>query len=400
MRLFVLWALAACSVPTEKLGPEPVSAETTATTVTSTGSDGTTELPDPESGAVLFDEDVAVWPVRLEMSVEAINALLEDDAIWVAADLTVNGETYEQVGVTLKGNGSFQPLDEKPSFKISTDRFVPDQEVDGIDAFVLNNMVGDSSMIAERMAYRFYRDAGVPAPRAVHASVQLNDRAYGLYTLVESVDGQFLNRWFEDGDGSLYEMFDVDFLAEDIWHFDHDGGPDNRDPLFEIAAALEEGGRLTDVAEHLIDIDAFARYFAVSSFVGQFDAYPYSFPGDDLFLYVDPLDGRVRFVPHGADETFVDSDRPADYVYGILGHACLDDPACDEVWRQEIHRVGDLSEEGDYPSQAFWLSQDVSAEAILDTRKPYSDALVDLSQGQLQNFIYARSSALDGMLGL
>ena len=358
-----------------------------------------TEVP-TDPGAVLFDEDSPFREVDFGLSSEAIAALLADPTLWVAADLTVDGRIYEEVGVTLKGNGSFQPMNEKPSFKISTDRFNPDLEIDGLDDLVLNNMVGDPSMMAERVAYQVYRDAGVPSPRAVHATVTVNEQAYGLYTLVEAVDGRFLKRWFEDGQGSLYEMFDVDFLAEDVWHFDHDGGPDDRAPLFAVAEALASGGRLTEVAGDLVDLEDFATYFAVSSFVGQFDAYPYSFPGDDVYVYVDPADGRVRFIPHGADETFVDDDRPADYVFGALATACLDDPACAEDWQREVARMGDLSAASGHLVTAQTWAAEISSATLDDPRKPYADETVHVRQEHLQDFIAGRAVRLQEMLGL
>ncbi|MEZ4241371.1 MAG: hypothetical protein R3F59_35490 [Myxococcota bacterium] len=47
-----------------------------------------------------------------------------------------------------------------------------------------------------------------------------------------------------------------------------------------------------------------------------------------MMLYVDPADGRIDMLPHGADETFADHDRPVDYVFGMLGTRCLADPEC------------------------------------------------------------------------
>jgi len=354
----------------------------------------------PEPGAALFHPDPSFRAVALTLSDEAISALKADPTLWVAADLTVAGVTYASVGVTLKGNGSFQPLDEKPSFKIDVDRYVPDAEIDGLDELVLNNMVGDPSMLAERLAYQVYRDAGAPAARAVHAVVTVNDREYGLYTLVEAVDGRFLNRWFEDGDGSLYEMFDVDFVAEDVWHFDHDGGPDDRAPLFALAEALESGGRLSEVAGDLVDLESFVRYFAISAYIAQFDAYPYSFPGDDVYVYIDPIEGRMHFIPHGADETFVDADRPADYVFGALAEACLDDPACEGAWKAELLRVGEVCGDTDPQSLAAFWAADLFIEVLIDPRRPYGEEAVYARQAQVQAFLEERPSRLQEMLGL
>jgi len=351
-------------------------------------------------GEVLFGSDVPYRTVSMSMPDHSRQSLNQNSDFWVEADLTIEGlGTFESVGIKLKGNGSFRPLGDKAAFKIETDRFVDDQLVDGIDEFVLNNMVGDPTMLAERLAYEVYEDAGVPVTRAVHATLAVNEVAHGLYTLVESVDGRFLERWFDDAEGPLYEMFDVDFAMESVELFDHDGGCDDRSVLYSVAAALSTGERLTEAAGHLIDIDDFATYFAVSAYIGQFDAYPYSFPGDDVYLYVDPSDGKIRFIPHGADETFADPDRPVDYVFGHLGTACLEDPECEAMWRAEIARLSDGTWEADYAGVLDEWSTALLGPMRDDPMKPYTISDTRAAQDAAVDFIDDRPARLEHMLG-
>lgn len=352
--------------------------------------------PRPDPGIHLFD-DTVMHAVRLDLTPEATQQLRDAPTEWVRGDLVIDGEAYADVGVRLKGHGSFRPIDEKPSFRIELDRWVAGQEHDGLDELVLNNLAGDNSRLRERLAYGAYRDFEVPAPRAAHATVALGETAYGLYSLVESVDGRFLDRWFTSGDGPLYEIYDADFVAGQVETFDHDGGPDDRAVLHAVAAALAEPDvRLTTDLAHLVDIDALITYLAVSAVIGQFDAYPWSFPGDDLYVYVDPTDGRVRFAAHGGDETFTDRFRPVDYLYGRLGEACLDDPTCRTAWIEQIWRVCDHLPT--IAARIDGIAAQIADAVVTDTR--LGPGTAHRGQAEVADFIAGRRAALEAMPGL
>ncbi|MEZ4241370.1 MAG: CotH kinase family protein [Myxococcota bacterium] len=210
-------------------------------------------------GDALFD-DTFVHRVEITLPEASRAALLEAPREWAPADLVVDGLRADGVGVRLKGGGSFRELDDKPSWRVETDVFVDGAELDGLDELVLNNMVLDPSMLHERLAYDAYRTLGIPAPRAAHAELWVDGERYGLYTLVEAQDGRFLDRWYADDDGPLFEMFDVDFHPEDVPLFDHDGGPDDRTALAGLADALLVDGPMDDLAPWL-DVEAFVAYF-------------------------------------------------------------------------------------------------------------------------------------------
>lgn len=349
-----------------------------------------------EPGARLLDEGF-VHRVDVLLSDAGVEALADAPTAWVAADVLLDGVPLEQVGVRLKGNGSFDSIDGKPSFLLNFDQFVEGQAYDGLDELVLNNGALDPSQLHERLAYELYRSEGVPAPRAVHAEVTIAGLHRGLYTLVEAVDGRFLDRWFADGDGPLYEMYDVDFTPDQIVSFDHDGGADDRDPLERVATALQDPATRLSELDPLIDVDAFVNYLAVSAAIGQFDAYPWSRPGDDLYVYVDPSDGRLRFIAHGADETFSDPWRPVDHLYGALGQACLDDPVCRGKWVARVHEVG--------ATLALVRSVDVISEQIMPAlerdiwRRGTVNDVVS-AWYDVRDFLVERSTRLAEMPGL
>ena len=94
-----------------------------------------------------------------------------------------------------KGNGTFLSSREslKRSLKLDLNQFVKGQKLAGMSQLNLHNSVRDPSGMNEAIAYRLFRDGGVPAPRTAYAKVYVtvpgkHDRHYfGLYNLVEDV---------------------------------------------------------------------------------------------------------------------------------------------------------------------------------------------------------------------
>ena len=124
------------------------------------------------------------WPSRRSTLQKGTAATF---AAWSGGD-----RVFRDVGVHLKGMGSFRPLNEKPSFSVKFDRYTPDQHYLGLTKMMLNNSSQDSTYLAEMMATQMFRDAGLPAARVTHAFVEVNGRALGLYVLIEAMNKEFL----------------------------------------------------------------------------------------------------------------------------------------------------------------------------------------------------------------
>jgi len=373
------------------------STDTGSDTDTPTGDTG--EAPEIDPGAVLFGGTVPLR-VDLEMEEYALESLTAAPTAWVPASIEIEGFPNVSAAVRLKGNGSFQPISDKPSFKVDLDRYHEGNELDGLDDLVLNNMVTDPSGYREHIAYEVYRQMGIPAPRTRHVEVFVNKERRGTYLLLEDADGRFLSRWFEDNDGPLYEMFDVELTPAGVWQLDHDGGPDDRSVLMGLAEVLADPNtRLTVEGAQYLDIESFVAYFGASGVIGQFDAYPYSFPGDDIYLYVNPTTGLIHILPHGGDETFRDTDRPADYVFGLLAVRCLEDPVCEDRFDDAVWATLDRMDAMGIDEELNQLAIDVSAVHMAH----FMDADVDgvrADREQLRAFVAGRRADVEGMPGI
>lgn len=388
------------ATPPETGSPEDTDVAPDTSGDTGRDTDTDTGTPPEEPTSDFLFADGVVTELRLELDPEALASLAEFPEEWVQGALVHGEDRYAPIGVRLKGNGSFLPIDQKPSFKLNFDEYQEDLRFYGLERLVLNNMSNDATQVHERVAHRLYREAGVPDVRAGHGWVLVNGAPYGLYSVVDNIDGDFLERWYEEPDGSMWEMFDVDFLLSDIPRFEHETGPDDRTVLDAIAAVLDvaEPGDWAALAPY-VDGENFLRYFAVSAVIGQYDAYPYSFPGDDIHVYLDPSDNRLDFIPHGTDEAFEDPERPIDYLYGRLAAACLADPLCVEQWTAEVWSVQTLSETIDLAGYAHQVIDEITPFTEQDERRPFTDRQVRIGTELLFEFLATRPERLAYTLG-
>lgn len=280
----------------------------------SSESSGTTGAIEPPGAELLLNHD-GLARIDLTLDQVAIDSLYADSSIYVHADAQMqlpNGDVMvlPDIGVRLKGRyGSFRTLDQKAAFLLRFDEWDPAQEPLGLEKLALNNMVQDPSMIHEQLAYMLFRDAGVPAPRTGYARVFVNDELYGLYATVEVVDNsQFLDLWYGDDQGNLYEgEYGSDLYDDWVGSFDLDNGTDvGFQDLQDLTDAFDAMGTpdtfLTD-ADAVIDAQRYVSFAATEIWLGHWDGYAWT--RNNYFLYRSP-DMRWTFMPWGIDQTFWD----------------------------------------------------------------------------------------------
>lgn len=351
-----------------------------------------------DESADLFDESIRRYD--LELSPAAEEKLRAEPYEWVKGTLIVDGMRFEPVGVRIKGENSFQPYDEKPSLKVKMDHYVPGMRLRGLEELTFQNMDNDETLMHERVAYRFFREAGFAAARAAHAEIWVNNEYRGLYTHVESVDENLLAQWFADPSGSLFELWDVELTDYWIPFFQLEEGPDDRTALQGLADALELGGTPAILAaEQWTDVDQFARYVAACAIVGQFDSYPWRTPADDTHLYVSPLDGRIRWMPHGIDETFYSPESGIVDPPGLMAAACMDDPACAQSYVDQIWELQALAEDRGLLEYALRVRAQTDPYIPIDPFKPYPDEEVYEERDDMLAFIAERRWQLGVLLG-
>lgn len=355
----------------------------------------------PETGDLTerilgYDELPAL---ELLVAPDDVARLLDDPYTYVPGDLVYDGRRYGPVGVRLKGQNSFQPFDQKPSFRINIDEYVEGAKFFGLDDLTLNNMDDDFSMMHERLAYWVARQLG-PASRANHLVLTVNGSFYGLYVNVETVKHHMIARWFDDAGGPLFEATDVDFAAPYLDLYELESGPDDRSMLEGLATALampSTEAALAAAADY-VNMDQFLDFWAMCAVVGQFDSFPFSDPGDDYFVYADPGSGRLWFVPWGMDETFYSSQFPVMQISSVLAQRCTESPACVQQFADHTWAALAITEDLDLAGEIERVAAQIAPHVAADTRKPYDDATVAEYQMQLWWFVTGRRDYLSGML--
>lgn len=245
---------------------------------------------------------------------------------YVHADLEFEGQQLNNVGVRFKGNGTFMEARDslKRSLKIDLDKYVKDQNLGKVTTLTLQNNVTDASLMNEVLAYRLYRDAGVPAPRTAYAKVFVTvpgkyERQYlGLYSMTEAVDKQFAERNFNSKKGAIFKPVTPSLftdLGADWAAYNQIYDPRGNVDGGEKRAVMELSRFVTqaDDAEfaarlgEYIDLPEFARYMAVMVYLSDLDGI--LGPGQNLFLHLHPRSHQIQFIPWDQDHSWGQFNR-------------------------------------------------------------------------------------------
>lgn len=281
----------------------------------------------------LFTNGV-VRSISIEIAPSELAKLKKDVREYVHAKVKEGTNTFEDVGLHLKGVGSFRPIDQKPSFTIKFNKFTPRQEFYGLSKIALNNSVQDSSYINEAVCTELFRSIGVPAPRVTHSWVRLNGRDVGLYVLIEGINKDFLRRHFKSDAGNLYEGYTQDINEE----LDQDNGEDaTQKDLRMLAKAANEPNSAERWLrmEKLLNVDAFISMMAGEVLMGHWDGYWIN--RNNYRIYHDPAMDRWTMIPSGLDNMWQHtalSWRPT--MSGLLTRAVLMTPEGNARYRSRI----------------------------------------------------------------
>ncbi len=229
---------------------------------------------------------------------------------YVKGNITIDGHLIENVGIRKKGFlGSLN--EERPSLKIKFSEYVDQAPVDGLDRLTLNNNNQDASRLSQYLSYKVFNDSGTIAPRCNLAKVTVNGDYLGIYSNVESVKRPFLKR-FGDDSGALYEGTVTDFFADSIERFEPKNDRAKIDDLHSIVTLLDKTPLDVSALEKELDVDAFLRFWATESLIGFWDGYTHG--QNNFFVYRNPANAKLYWIPWGTDSAFVASMPLPPYI--------------------------------------------------------------------------------------
>ncbi len=277
--------------------------------------------------------------LKIEIARDGINSLGRNGRVYVPATLREGPLVLANVMVRLKGGaGSFRSLDEKPGLTLKLDE--SPATFHGLKKFHLNNCVQDDTYLSEWSCSEIFRRAGVPAARVAHAVVELNGRRLGLYIILESVDHDFLSRYFKSSHGNVYSLgpnADINQELERIGGHEETVGRDLK--ALAAAAAESDRERLPNRLAQVLDVPRFLSFMAVEVMLDDWDGYTANIK--NYFVYHDLDTGRMIFMPHDMDQMLRDPDAPIipREPHGLVARAILRSPQTRLCYRARFEEV-------------------------------------------------------------
>lgn len=240
---------------------------------------------------------------------------------YARANLEFGSQRLSEVAVRIKGNGTFLTSRDglKRSLKLDFNHFVKGQKLEGLTQLNLHNSVRDPSHTNEAIAYRLFRDCGVPSPRTSFAKVFVtvpgthDHKYFGLYNVVEDVGNSFAEQHFGTKEGALLKPVTPQLFADlgDDWKnynqtYDPKGklSDDQKKRIIETCEFVSNANDADFAAKigDYIDLENFARYIAVTAWLTDLDGI--LGPGQNFYLHLHPETRKFSFIPWDQDQVF------------------------------------------------------------------------------------------------
>ena len=280
---------------------------------------------------------------------------------------TIDGETFENVGFSTRGNVSLfvvadNPDSDRYSYKLNFQKY-GGREYHGLDKLLLGSLYSDASYMKDHLAFEIMRAAGVASPLTSYTELYINGKLRGLYLTMEDVDSSFLKRNNFPQETALYkpealgidhtklaqlreslpegETLDIEsdvtspnfrYEGSDLVYVDDD--PTSYPAIFDnavnkVSAAdreylIESIESLSDISisnpADYWDIDALIKYFAANTFLSNFDTYTGS-PAHNYYLVA--TKGKNTLLPWdynlGLSDVWIDSNAETGVDYNEDG---------------------------------------------------------------------------------
>ena len=235
----------------------------------------------------------------------------------VPAKLTVDGKTYPDVGVHLRGMSSLMMVREgqKRSLNLTMDFAHKDQNLGGYRTLNLLNSHEDPTFLRTVLSYQIEREF-VPAPKANFACVVINGESWGIYVNAQQFNKDFVKEWFGTTKGARWKApgspggrASLAYLGDDveqykrIYQIKSKDDPKAWADLIKLCKVLNEtpADKLEAALAPILDIDGALKFLALDNALINNDGY--WIRTSDYSLYQDTK-GRFHILPQDSNETF------------------------------------------------------------------------------------------------
>lgn len=325
-------------------------------------------------------------------------------------DVEWRGMKVHNAGCRSRGYGSRSGV--KPGLRVDFNHYVAAQAFLGLESIVLDNLTQDPSMIKERLSMRLVERLGLPAPREAHARLYVgSEREYtGVYAVVEEIDRQFLQRWFGEHDGHLYEYRWIDeYRFEDLgadfepYAARFEPRTHEHDSPFSLYAPIRDLVRVINDARAEELETALSPYLDVRALVAQLAAENYLSDWDGLLGYAG-LDNfyLYRFAQTGLSQLLVwDKDRTFSWLEMPPWHNVDTNVLTRKIWavpelrRAYLQVLLDAAAAADgLEREALRAYEQIRVAALEDPLKPYSNEEFEQAVESVSRFTRERGDVV------
>ncbi len=288
-----------------------------------------------ETPGGLFDED-SVREIYLDFYDPnyhnyLVNAWFYNPDERIPAILTMNGVSYDSVGVRYKGNSTFcLPNDisnPKVPYNIDMNYFISGQNLLGYKKLKLANAWMDPTFVKQISSSNVYRKY-LPTGESNLVKLYVQGNYLGLYVNDESINKQFLKKHFDEKSGPLFKCDNIDrfcdtanapsamppnlfYMGDDttLYYDSYDMKSDyGWEELVNLIKVINTDFENID---SVLNVDRTLWAFAVNQVIANLDCYN-TYYVHNYYLY-QTKDGLFQMIPWDLDNSFVGAIMGFDY---------------------------------------------------------------------------------------
>jgi hypothetical protein len=249
------------------------------------------------------------------------NSFFNNPSYRIPASVTLNGTTYDSCGVRYKGNSTFcLPNDDsipKVPYNIDMNHWISGQKIMDYKKIKLANAWTDATFVREFTASKTYRKY-LPSPEVNLMKLNVQGDYLGLYVNTESINKQFLEKHFDEKNGTLFKCDPAQVFCGNssangtpdlVWK-----GTDSTDYYDDYTLKSDNGwgdmvGLIDTINNHFTHIDSVLNVdrvlwaFAVNHVLLNVDAYNMDVI-HNYYLYK-TKDGQFQMIPWDLSESYI-----------------------------------------------------------------------------------------------
>ena len=347
-----------------------------------------TPTPSSENTVATAFTPTAVNTLSITITDENWQDILDNplDEEYHETAITFNGVTLDSVAIRTKGGSSLRNVanssSDRYSFKVDINEYVSGQKFFGLKKFTLQNSFNDPSYMREVIAYELMDEMGVPTPEHAYVNFYVNGELFGLYLMVEAVDGEFIEKHFGNSNGDLYKPdgtgSDLLWLGDDIQSYTDINLQTNEDTtdngaFINFVESLDKG------ETSAIDIDTLLRYMSVSTSLSNLDSY-HGPLAHNYYIYDD--DGVFSILPWDFNESFGTFAMDCNGV--DVRELFIDEPVSGALSERPLI-ANVFAEQSNLDTYHSYLTQLINGSLSSDTFNARVNEIADLIREHVQN---------------